>query len=60
MPGPPGCLPWLQMGETPLIRAAHNGHLQTVRFLLEKGADVNSVDMVGLRLGGVPLIHVGP
>lgn len=35
-----------QMGETPLIRSAHNGHYPTVRFLVEKGADVNSVDMV--------------
>ena len=35
------------MGETPLIRAAHNGHFQTVAFLVESGADVNSVDMVG-------------
>jgi ankyrin repeat protein len=32
------------MGECPLIRAAHNGHLHTVRFLVEKGADVNAVD----------------
>ena len=35
-----------QMGETPLIRCAHNGHLHTVKFLVELGADVNSVDMV--------------
>ena len=56
MPCHPATLPacWLQMGETPLIRAAHNGHLQTVRFLLEKGADVNSVDMVGPWLAGGP------
>lgn len=33
------------MGEAPLIRAAHNGHLMTVKFLVEKGADVNAVDM---------------
>ena len=36
----------MQMGESPLIRAAHNGHLQTVRFLIESGADVNAIDMV--------------
>lgn len=34
------------MGETPLIRCAHNGHFQTVKFLVEQGADVNAVDMV--------------
>lgn len=34
------------MGETPLIRAGHNGHLATVKFLVGKGADVNSIDMV--------------
>lgn len=33
------------MGETPLIRAAHNGHFSTVRFLAEKGANVNAIDM---------------
>lgn len=32
------------MGETPLIRAAHNGHLATVKALLEAGADVNALD----------------
>ena len=37
------------MGETPLIRCAHNGHLQTVRFLVESGADVNSLDMASHR-----------
>merc|ERR1711933_638961 len=31
--------------ETPLNRAAHNGHLQTVMFLVEKGADVNCLDL---------------
>lgn len=38
----------LQMGETPLIRCAHNGHLKTVEFLLEHGADVNALDLVPL------------
>lgn len=35
----------LQMGESPLIRAAHNGHMQTVKFLVEQGANVNALDM---------------
>lgn len=34
------------MGETPLIRCAHNGHLACVQFLLEHGADVNAIDLV--------------
>ena len=36
---------FFQMGESPIIRAAHNGHLHTVRFLVEHGADVNAIDM---------------
>lgn len=32
--------------ETPLIRAAHNGHLSVVKFLLHSGADVNAIDLV--------------
>lgn len=35
-----------QMKESALIRAAHNGHLATVRFLLQAGADVNALDLV--------------
>ena len=41
------CCP-LQMGETPLIRCAHNGHLKCVEQLVEKGADVNAIDLVRL------------
>ncbi len=37
-----------QMGQTPLIRCAHNGHYNTVKFLVEHGADVNSIDSVGV------------
>jgi hypothetical protein len=37
---------WMQMMETPLIRCAHNGHFQTVKFLVEQGADVNAIDLV--------------
>ena len=36
----------MQMMETPISRAAHNGHLHTVKFLAEKGADVNCLDLV--------------
>ncbi len=36
----------VQMLETPLSRAVHNGHLQTARHLLDKGADVNCLDIV--------------
>ena len=40
-----GC--WgLQMMESPLIRAAHNGHFQMVKFLVENRADVNAIDLV--------------
>ena len=33
------------MKETALNRAAHNGHLQTVMYLVEQGADVNCLDL---------------
>ena len=36
----------LQMKETPLIRCAHNGHLQAVKMLVARGADVNALDLV--------------
>lgn len=36
----------MQMMETPLSRAAHNGHLATVRYLLDQGADINCLDLV--------------
>ena len=34
------------MLETPLIRAAHDGHFQAVKFLIEQRADVNAIDLV--------------
>jgi hypothetical protein len=40
------------MGETPLIRCAHNGHFATVKFLVDNGADVNALDVVSLGLPG--------
>ncbi len=33
------------MKETPLIRAAHNGHLNTVQCLLQAGCQVNAIDL---------------
>ncbi len=36
----------MQMNETPLSRAAHNGHLQMVKYLVEQGSDVNCLDLV--------------
>ena len=34
-----------QMKDTALHRASHNGHLHTVQYLVEAGADVNSLDL---------------
>jgi ankyrin repeat protein len=44
-------------GETPLMLAAYNGHLEVVRFLVESGADVNAWEegetaLLGAVLGG--------
>jgi ankyrin repeat protein len=33
------------MKETPLSRAAHNGHFHTVQFLVENGAEVDALDI---------------
>ena len=38
--------------ETPISRAAHNGHLHAVQFLAEKGADVNCLDLVSFLFDG--------
>jgi hypothetical protein len=36
----------MQMRETALIRAAHNGHLSVVEHLLQSGADIGAHDLV--------------
>ena len=48
----------LQMLETPLSRSAHNGHLQTVRHLLDQGADVNCLDLVRPERKRIMLLNV--
>lgn len=40
-------------GNTPLIWAAHGGHIEIARLLIQKGADVNAVT----SSGGTPLIY---
>ena len=36
----------VKMKEAPLSRAAHNGHLHMVQYLIQQGADVNCLDLV--------------
>lgn len=43
-----GCDAFEDNGATALIRAADNGHLDVVRLLLDKGADVNAHDNDGI------------
>lgn len=33
------------MKDTPLLRAAHNGHLAVCQYLVDNGAEVNTVDL---------------
>ena len=37
----------VQLGNTPLLRAAQEGHGEIVRFLLKNGSDVEEQDNVG-------------
>ncbi len=37
---------WLQDGETALMKAAAEGHVERVRMLLDAGADVNATSVV--------------
>ena len=37
----------LQNGNTPLMEASGNGHVERVKTLLDKGAEVNQQDKVG-------------
>ena len=47
----------VQGGETPLWRAAHNGHLDVVRALLNAGADKTIADNNGSKPIDVVCIH---
>ena len=40
-----------QDGYTPLMEAVRQGHLSTVSFLLERGADIHPQDDVNEQLG---------
>ena len=47
---------FIQMGETPLITASYNGHVDIVKTLIEAKAQINTQDEVGIsqwhRQGG--------
>lgn len=42
-----GCLHCLQVGATPLHRAASNGNSELCELLIEEGAEVDAVDKAG-------------
>ena len=47
-----------QNGNTPLIRAAMNGHLPAVEYLVEKGADMEAKDKVSHVIIPCETIHM--
>jgi Ankyrin repeat len=46
---PPTSLACAQNGDTPLHYAAYNGHVDAVRYLVEKGANINATNNVRER-----------
>ena len=50
-------LPYAMLNTTPLMTAAHHGNADIVKLLLERGANVNAVDLqqstcLGYAFGG--------
>ena len=39
---------YYQIGQTPLIAASKDGHLEVVKYLKEAGADINAKDKVSM------------
>ncbi|KAL5371014.1 hypothetical protein DPSP01_014544 [Paraphaeosphaeria sporulosa] len=48
-----------EFGQTPLYRAVSEGHLETVKLLLEVGAEINIVDKEGIPLLAIACICGG-
>jgi ankyrin repeat protein len=56
--GPDHVASVVQMKETALSRAAHNGHFFTVKHLIEQGGDVNALDLVwAMIIAMIPFIR---
>ena len=39
---------FLQLGKSPLLTACEGGHTETAKLLIDRGADVNQLDEVGV------------
>ncbi len=39
---------FLQFGKFPLLAACEGGHTETAKLLIDRGADVNQLDVVGV------------